>query len=339
MSKDKLSIHNPHDHLFKEMFSDLQKVKSYLEGTLAAGLLKRLDLDSLEEDPNTYIDDELKGFYSDVVYNCRYKGNISVKITLLFEHKSYVPKYPHIQLLIYMVGIWRRQIKEGESISLIIPMVIYHGKNKWTYRSFDSYFEGEIDEYLLSFIPMFDFLLTNLKADSVGDIRRRFKLLSLQMGFLLMKSISEDSLLDQFEEVFQGADELIKNERGRKYFELLIVYLYYGSKLDTKEIMEKAYHISQQAGELADSTAMRLIQQGRAEGRSEGRTEGIKEGEKRGERKGEKIGEQKKAVLSCVEMLKSELFQKGLLSYQNIAAFTGLSIKGVKKIHQKLDGK
>ncbi len=79
--------------------------------------------------------------------------------------------------------------------------------------------------------------------------------------------------------------------------------------------MEKAYHISQQAGELADFTAMRLIQQGR----TEGRTEGIKE------------GEQKKAVLSCVEMLKSELFQKGLLSYQNIAAFTGL------KIHQKLD--
>jgi len=38
-------------------------------------------------------------------------------------------------------------------------------------------------------------------------------------------------------------------------------------------------------------------------------------------------------------MLKSELFQKGLLSYQNIAAFTGLSIKGVKKIHQKLGEK
>jgi len=55
-------------------------------------------------------------------------------------------------------------------------------------------------------------------------------------------------------------------------------FIYYGSKLDTKEIMEKAYHISQQAGELADSTAMRLIQQGR----TEGRTEGIKEGEKGG---------------------------------------------------------
>ena len=32
MSEDKLSIHNPDDHLFKEMFSDLHKVKSYLEG-------------------------------------------------------------------------------------------------------------------------------------------------------------------------------------------------------------------------------------------------------------------------------------------------------------------
>jgi len=59
---------------------------------------------------------------------------------------------------------------------------------------------------------------------------------------------------------------LLKDEQGRKYFQLLIVYLYYGSKLDTEEIMEKVYHISQQAGELADSTAMRLIEQGTKEG-------------------------------------------------------------------------
>ena len=319
------------------MFSDLSKVKSYLEGTLSAGLLKRLDFDSLVEDPTTYIDDQLKGFYSDVVYNCRYKGNISVKITLLFEHKSYVPKYPHVQLIIYMGGVWSRQIKEGEPISLIIPMVIYHGKNKWEYRSFASYFKGEVDEYLLSFIPTFDFLLTNLKADSVEDIRERYRLLSLQMGFLLMKSIHEDTLLDQLEEVFQGVDKLLKDEQGCKYFELLIVYLYYGSKLDAKEIMEKAYHISQQAGELADSTAMRLIQQGRTEGWAKGRTEGRTEGIKEGEKRGKKIGEQEKAILSCKAMLKSELFQKDLLSYQNIAAFTGLSVKRVKEIHQKLD--
>jgi len=38
-------------------------------------------------------------------------------------------------------------------------------------------------------------------------------------------------------------------------------------------------------------------------------------------------------------MLKSESYQKGLLFYQNIEAFTGLSIRRVKEIYQKLDEK
>ena len=60
----------------------------------------------LLEIPNNMIifgDEELKEFYSDIVYNCKYDGKTDIKISLLFEHKSYAPDYPQLQLIKYMI--------------------------------------------------------------------------------------------------------------------------------------------------------------------------------------------------------------------------------------------
>ena len=46
----------------------------------------------------------------------------------------------------------------------------------------------------------------------------------------------------------------------------IFVYLYHGTKLNEKEVMERAYNISNRTGELAKSTAMMLMQRGREEG-------------------------------------------------------------------------
>ncbi len=57
-------------------------------------------------------------------------------------------------------------------------------------------------------------------------------------SFALSASIEYDgALLVQLEEVFQGTNDLIKDEQGRKYFQLLIVYLYYGSKIGQAVMM------------------------------------------------------------------------------------------------------
>ena len=92
-------LNNPHDKFFKGAFSMLAVTKPLLMQFLPKDLIDKFDLDSLEIDPNSYINDELKETFSDLVWSCRLKdGQQQRKIAFLLEHKSYKPAYPHFQI-------------------------------------------------------------------------------------------------------------------------------------------------------------------------------------------------------------------------------------------------
>lgn len=248
------------------MFSDREKVTDFLKGILSPKLLNGLELQSLRQDPNSYIDDRLKDFYSDVVYECQYREEVPLKIAFLFEDKSYSVKYPHFQLLRYMLEMWEQHINKGKEPRLIIPAIIYHGMGIWKNKSFKDYFIEQLPKELHSFVPDFEYILVDLNAKNPEQIREQFRSLKLQVGFLMMKFIRDVNLLERFEMIFEGANELLKNEEDKRYFQQIFVYLHTATKLETEKIMEKAQIISQEAADLVESTAMRLIKQGMEKG-------------------------------------------------------------------------
>ena len=100
-----MEIINPHDKFFKETFSIRENVLDFLQGIFPGEILKKLDLSTLTLDNNSYIDEELKEHFSDIVYTC-FCNNKELKIALLFEHKSYVVTCPYLQLLKYLLKIY-----------------------------------------------------------------------------------------------------------------------------------------------------------------------------------------------------------------------------------------
>ena len=58
-------------------------------------------------------------------------------VYFLFEHKSYPSKGVAFQLLNYMVRIWEQKIKKelDQKIPVVIPLVVYHGKDKWQIKT------------------------------------------------------------------------------------------------------------------------------------------------------------------------------------------------------------
>jgi predicted transposase/invertase (TIGR01784 family) len=101
LTKQIKDISQPHDKVFKFVFSDKAKVEHYLRQTLTEELTENIDFNFLTLDNNSYIDEELKGHYSDVVYEAVFAQEHPIKIAILFEHKSYTSKFPHLQLLNY----------------------------------------------------------------------------------------------------------------------------------------------------------------------------------------------------------------------------------------------
>ncbi len=97
-------ITNPHDKLFREIWSDLKEARSFLENYLPPDVLELTDTNTLEICKDSFIEKELKDAYADILYRVKFENEPGY-IYLLFEHKSYKDRLVHLQLLGYMINI------------------------------------------------------------------------------------------------------------------------------------------------------------------------------------------------------------------------------------------
>ncbi len=130
-SEENKAINNPHDKFFKAIFAMRTVVKEYLDNFFPKDLLAKLDIETLEIESNSYITSELEEFFSDIVWRCKFRDKEEyAQICFIFEHKSYVPKYPNVQIGDYKQGAYNKQIKMKQPLQLVMPIVVYHGEKE-----------------------------------------------------------------------------------------------------------------------------------------------------------------------------------------------------------------
>ena len=119
------------------------------------------------------MDKELGHHFSDLLYKVRHQQG-DLYIYLLLEHKSSPDPWVGLQLLRYLVRIWelhRKQHPKEKKLPAIIPLVLYHGKQKWRiskkFRSLIAQDSTELDHY----IPDFSYQLHDLSALSDDQSR------------------------------------------------------------------------------------------------------------------------------------------------------------------------
>lgn len=271
-SSNQKPITNPHDRFLKRTLDDVEKVQAALAGLLPDPLFERLALNTLQKEETSYIDGKLNQYFSDLVFSCETKEEVPLKIAFLFEHKSYVPDHPHIQLLRYMLEIWEREMKEKKRLSLVLPILIYHGRDAWKYRTFHQYFGRELDEQFQQYTPSFDFLLADLHASSFEEINSRFHSPMIRIAFRLMKASRDEDLEQKLGSMLEGLPELGKDEEIIGFFQTIIVYLSSVSQVNKEQIMkelEDLYITSDGSGIYRDSPAMAWILEGKEKAEKE----------------------------------------------------------------------
>ncbi len=145
-------VHNPHDKIFKQIEKDPEIARDLLQGLCPQFLLDCIDLSTLTLNNNSYIAESLQEYYSDLVFTCNsYRGG-TTKIALLLEHKRYKPDNEYIQLLWYMLCIWEYQMQNNESLTPIVPLILYHGTEPWEVTSFKDTIHG-LDTPLQQYFP------------------------------------------------------------------------------------------------------------------------------------------------------------------------------------------
>jgi predicted transposase/invertase (TIGR01784 family) len=230
--KQAKKVVNSHDAFFKSTFSYPDVVQSYMEQFMDKKLVQNIDLQSLTLDTTSYITPDLEEFFADLVWSATYKTS-NIKIAFLFEHKSYVVPYPHVQLMRYIAGHLEKQIKEKENLTVVIPIIIYHGEDDWKVRSFSEYFEG-VDDVLKQFIPNFTYQLTNLSnyTDEELIAMGTGKLLNTFLAMLHIRDIQY--IRENFATIFIAAEKYLQGNEN--FLNLIFVYLFKNIELSGSEM-------------------------------------------------------------------------------------------------------
>jgi len=126
-------IHNIHDKTFKTAMSDIRVARDFFEEYLTKTILSLVNLNTLKLSHNSYVDENLNTFSSDVLYEVKLENSNTAYFYLLCEHQSSVDRLMPFRLLNYMVRIWSDYLKQTghKNLPLIYPLVFYHGEDPY----------------------------------------------------------------------------------------------------------------------------------------------------------------------------------------------------------------
>lgn len=279
-----IGVNNPYDKAFRNVYKELDNARSLITNALPERVVKLMDLSTLEICKDSFIEADLADYYSDMLYRVKFRDGSSGSVYVLFEHKSYYDKYVHLQLLEYMVKIWRLHIKqnkeESAGLPIVLPLLICHGRREWpedTIR-FTSLLTGPVGE-LTSYIPDFGFELYDLFHFSDYEIKGT---IMNRVVMLLFKYVFDPDFQHKLPEILSLLKTLIDKETGMQYLETVLRYLTSVVSEDElsleqiKGMFEQA--ISKETGEHIMTIAEKLRNEGRQEGKQEGEFKGLKEG-------------------------------------------------------------
>jgi predicted transposase/invertase (TIGR01784 family) len=218
-------INNVHDKVFKKMFGDVTIAKNFLQSYLPNEILKITDLENLTYEKESYLDEKLKAFYSDLLFKTNINGKESY-IYLLIEHKSYIDNTVAIQILEYIIKIWKLKMKDNK-VPLLIPLLVYHGKQKWNVdKNLNSLVEGigTLPQEITKYIPNYNYLVYDLSSFTDEQIRGEAVLRILIRLYININKDKGD-IKHLVTEAGRALEELFDKNKGYEFFEVFVRYV------------------------------------------------------------------------------------------------------------------
>jgi len=279
-SETGFKIHLSHDGLFRFAFDKNNVAESFARENLPAEITNDLDFSTLTLSKDTFVDNKLSRCYADVLYHIRFKNNPAY-LYFLFEHKSWEPDFPGVQLLKNMTHIWEKHVEQHKGtkkLPPIIPLLIYHGEYPWKVdTNFISMFD--IPESFKKYIPAFRFELSDVSHMPEEEIKGEVELRIVLTAF---KYIFNPEIMSRLKNIFQLFRELPDKTKFNEYLELLLLYL--GSNIkDVKpdQLRDSVSEALEEGGAMMSTIWQQVMEKGKEIGVKEGEEIGIKEGEEK----------------------------------------------------------
>lgn len=222
-------INNPHDKTFKKVLSDKKLAKRFFKQYLPYTMQKKVDLDTLELQKGSFVDDNLSEHLTDLLFSVDIDGSQGYTY-LLVEHQSTTDELMAFRLLKYMVNIMQHHLttKKTKKLPLVLPLVYYVGTKAATGfipDIMDCFANPEMARH--HFLQ--PFTLIDLQKMSDDAILKDKALAGLE---LLQKHIRDRDLTSIVHKMLeQGVFVEMHHESGQ-YFEVMLKYMINSGNLE-----------------------------------------------------------------------------------------------------------
>ncbi len=182
----------PHDAVFRQMLMHQAVAKDFLQLYLPAPFLAICELDSLQLVSGSFVEEDLRASYSDILYSLRTRHGPGY-VYALIEHQSTPDKLMAFRLLRYALAAMQRHLDAGhDTLPLVVPILFYHGKvSPWPWpRNWQQLFA---EPALAKALYSGDFPLVDLTVMPDNQIVRHRRMAMLE---LLQKHIRHRDLAE-----------------------------------------------------------------------------------------------------------------------------------------------
>lgn len=304
--KSKNGTPTPHDATFRQFLSQPTIARDFMALHLPAEFLALCDLDTLKLESGAFVEQDLRQYFSDILYSLKTTSRDDGYIHVLIEHQSSPDRHMAFRLMRYAIAAMQRHLDAGhKKLPLVIPVLFYSGK-----RSPYPYSTRWLDEFS---IPAFAsrlysnaFPLVDVTVIPDEDIVGHRSMAALT---LLQKHIHQRDLAELIDKL---APVILAGYLSSSQVISLVNYLLQAGETADADLFVRT--LAQRVPQHEDAL-MTIAQQLEQKGIEKG----LQLGEQRGLVKGRSEGER-----SAAQKIARTMLQNGL-PHSLVAEMTGLS--------------
>lgn len=284
---------------------------------LPADLRAICDLSTLKLESGSFVEDDLRQYFSDVLYSLKTTAGADGYVHVLIEHQSSPDKHMAFRLIRYAIAAMQRHLDAGhKKLPLVIPVLFYTGKRS-PYPYSTNWLQEFDDPALAEKLYTGDFPLVDVTVIPDEEIMGHRSMAALT---LLQKHIRQRDLADLTDRL--SAILLAGYLSSPQVISLIHYIIQAGESADAQAfVRELALRVPQHEDELM-TIAQQLEQKGIEKGIEQGIQKGIQLGEQRGMEKGRQEGEREATLKIARTMLANGLDRDAVMKMTGLTGLT-----------------
>ena len=211
--------HQPHDRYARYALGIPKVASDLIRLSVPPAMFERIDMSTLTLGQESFVDEQMVKHLADVCYTAQSKNGASVRVNILFEHKSEQPETAvYFQFLRYIVQVHSSELKQSRKPTVVIPILLYHGTQPFKKERMEDLFTDYSEEFR-EVIPHYMYYVADMSHRSEDDYSVIISALTLLFVRALISGRNPNIAVDSWREFcnFASTNQLTGVEKDFIY--------------------------------------------------------------------------------------------------------------------------